>query len=150
MLTRFWVKSAVKWKRPSVIPKQTSTSCLYRNLSLIKVYIIKTNCLPLGYRVPGNADNLEIFVHESEQNNVNQNQTPLKPSSSLLNLSQDSLTLVNCDIENYIFDNIELSLSSLILSLNESQNQNLEKKHRLNFYTKHPYTKNTTKHNQKI
>lgn len=81
---------------------------------------------PSGYLVPSNADDLEIIVHESEQNNVNQNHTPPRPSSSLLNLSQDCLALEDCDIEDYIFDNTELSLPSLI-SLKESQNQNLEK-----------------------
>lgn len=83
---------------------------------------------PLGYQVPSDADKnkLENVLNEAEQNSVNQNYTPPRPSSSLLDFSQDCLAIGDSDIENYIFDNTELSLPSLI-SLNESQNQNLEK-----------------------
>lgn len=57
---------------------------------------------------------------------MNQTYTPPRPSSSLLALSHDCLTLGDGEIENYILDNTELSLPSLI-SLNASQNKDLQK-----------------------
>lgn len=57
---------------------------------------------------------------------MNQSYTPPRPSSSLLALSHECLALGDGEIENYILDNTELSLPSLI-SLNESQNKDLQK-----------------------
>ncbi|GBP07611.1 hypothetical protein EVAR_2743_1 [Eumeta japonica] len=57
---------------------------------------------------------------------MNQSCTPPRPSSSLLALSHDCLALGDGEIENYILENTELSLPSLI-SLNESQNKDQQK-----------------------
>lgn len=57
---------------------------------------------------------------------MNQSCTPPRPSSSLLALSHDCLAVGGGEIENYILDNTELSLPSLI-SLNESQNKDQQK-----------------------
>lgn len=73
---------------------------------------------PLGDQVPNYA--------EAEQNSVNQNHTPPRTSLSVLNLSHDCLDLADGFIEKYIMDGTELSFPSL-LSLNEPQNQDLEK-----------------------
>jgi len=82
----------------------------------------------LGDQVPSYSDknNPETILNEAEKNSVNENYTPPRPSSSLLTFSQDCLALGDSEIENYILDNTELSLSSLI-SLNESQNKDLQK-----------------------
>lgn len=82
----------------------------------------------LGDQVPSYCDknNPETIVNEAEQNSVNQSCTPPRPSLSLLALSHECLALEDGEIENYILDNTELSLPSLI-SLNESQNKDLQK-----------------------
>ncbi|KAG5867494.1 hypothetical protein JTB14_004427 [Gonioctena quinquepunctata] len=79
-------------------------------------------------QVPSYCDknNPETIINEAEQNSVNQSCTPPRPSSSLLALSHDCLALGDGEIENYILDNTELSLPSLI-SLNESQNKDQQK-----------------------
>ncbi|KAL4720865.1 hypothetical protein ACJJTC_016546 [Scirpophaga incertulas] len=68
----------------------------------------------------------ETVINEAEQNSEKQSCTPPRPSLSLLALSHDCLALGDGEIENYILDNTELSLPSLI-SLNESQNIDQQK-----------------------
>lgn len=79
-----------------------------------------------GDQVPSDKNNPETLINEAEQNSVNQRCTPPRPSSSLLALSHDCLALGDGEIENYILDNTELSLPSLI-SFNESQNKDQQK-----------------------
>ncbi|GBP53939.1 hypothetical protein EVAR_96617_1 [Eumeta japonica] len=71
-------------------------------------------------------NNSETIINEAEQNCMNQSCTPPRPLSSLLALSHDCLALGDGEIENYILENTELSLPSLI-SLNESQNKDQQK-----------------------